>query len=134
DAGSNSTMMNAGILQPPCFSHTQPSYLNYGACGSVMGHELTHAFDNSGRQYDAQGKLRDWWTPATRDAFDERTQCFVDQFSNFTVPGGVGGEEEWKVDGRLTLGEKFKGKGEGIAIFSSHVFDKTKTERVLVNH
>ncbi|KAJ3065634.1 hypothetical protein HDU98_010975, partial [Podochytrium sp. JEL0797] len=111
DPGSNSIMMNAGILQPPCFSHTQPSYLNYGACGSVMGHELTHGFDNSGRQYDAQGKLRDWWTPATRDAFDERTQCFVDQYSNFTVPGGVGGEEEWKVDGRLTLGENVADNG-----------------------
>ncbi|KAJ3024848.1 UNVERIFIED_CONTAM: Endothelin-converting enzyme 2 [Siphonaria sp. JEL0065] len=109
NAGSNSIMMNAGIMQPPCFSRTQPSYLNYGACGSVMGHELTHGFDDSGRKYDASGKSRDWWTPTTAEQFNERAQCFVDQYSNYTVKGPDG--KVFHVDGKLTLGENIADNG-----------------------
>ncbi|KAI8611112.1 hypothetical protein BC830DRAFT_1232165, partial [Chytriomyces sp. MP71] len=84
---SNAIMMNAGIMQEPCFSASRPAYLNYGACGAVMGHELTHGFDNTGRKYDASGKSRDWWTPATATAFTTKAQCFIDQYNNYTVEG-----------------------------------------------
>ncbi|KAI9345686.1 hypothetical protein BDR26DRAFT_916826 [Obelidium mucronatum] len=109
NAGSNSIMMNAGILQAPCFSLKQPAYLNYGACGSVMGHELTHGFDTDGRKYDASGKSRDWWTPETSEQFNERAECFVEQYSKYTVKGPNG--VALKIDGKLTLGENLADNG-----------------------
>ena len=75
----------AGILQPPFFSHEWPAHLKYGAFGAVAAHELTHAFDNSGSQYDEHGRLRDWWTNSTVKAFDERAQCVAKQYSHYYV-------------------------------------------------
>jgi predicted metalloendopeptidase len=72
---------------------------NYGGIGAIMGHELTHGFDDQGRAFDENGALRDWWTPAVADAFRDRAQCLVDQFSSYHVAAGV------NVDGQLTLGE-----------------------------
>ena len=61
-------------------------YLNYGAIGVVIGHEITHGFDDQGRQYDGNGNALPWWSPETIDAFTKQAQCFIDQYSNYTVP------------------------------------------------
>ena len=89
----------AGILQPPFFDPKADDAVNYGDIGGVIGHELTHGFDDEGRQFDAQGNLNDWWTEQDAKAFDERTQCVVDEYNQFTATGDV------KVNGKLTLGE-----------------------------
>ncbi|GFO47310.1 endothelin-converting enzyme 1 [Plakobranchus ocellatus] len=73
----------AGILQPPYFSETFPDYIKYGAIGSVIGHEITHAFDDMGGQYDENGDLRDWWQPEDWATFKERRQCIIDQYGNY---------------------------------------------------
>ena len=61
-------------------------YLNYGAIGVVIGHEITHGFDDQGRQYDGNGNAIPWWSPETIDAFTKQAQCFIDQYNNYTVP------------------------------------------------
>ncbi|KAM3578759.1 hypothetical protein VKS41_008778 [Umbelopsis sp. WA50703] len=105
----NEIVFPAGILQRPYFSLDDPDYLNYGGIGVVVGHELTHGFDDNGRQYDQSGKLRQWWTEETVEAFKEKAQCFIDQYSNFTVKGPKG--EEVHVNGKLTLGENLADNG-----------------------
>ena len=75
----NEIVFPAGILQIPFFSNTQLAALNYGGMGVVIGHELSHGFDDSGRQYDKDGNLRQWWSNSTVDNFKQRAQCFVDQ-------------------------------------------------------
>ncbi|KAI9203534.1 uncharacterized protein BJ171DRAFT_145413 [Polychytrium aggregatum] len=105
----NEIVFPAAILQSPFYSRQAPQYLNYGGIGMIIGHELTHAFDNSGRQYDAQGRLRDWWTNKTAQRFEEKTQCFVDQYSRYTVRGP--GNETAQVNGKLTLGENLADNG-----------------------
>lgn len=98
----------AGIMQLPVFSVDLPSYVSYGALGAVLGHELTHGFDNNGRLYDPTGAFRTWWDNETTAAFENRTQCFVDQFSNFTVatPSGPA-----NVNGTQTLPENLADAG-----------------------
>jgi predicted metalloendopeptidase len=97
--GDNAITIPAGILQPPFFGHGYSAVSNYGAIGAVLGHELTHGFDNRGRLFDSTGVLRDWWTPDTAAAFDARAQCVVDQYSAYTVLPGL------NIDGRQTLPE-----------------------------
>ncbi|CAJ0917326.1 21458_t:CDS:10 [Entrophospora sp. SA101] len=82
---ANEIVFPAGILQPPFFSAKAPEYINYGSVGMVVGHELTHAFDDSGRQYDASGRLTQWWSNDTIKEFKKKTICFIDQYSNFTI-------------------------------------------------
>jgi len=105
----NNIVFPAGIMQFPFFGGELPSYVNYGGFGAVAGHELSHAFDPNGRQYDADGKLRDWWTNRTSQEFDKRAQCFVDEYSKFTVPGANGSLAH--VNGKLTLGENVADAG-----------------------
>jgi endothelin-converting enzyme/putative endopeptidase len=105
DPSMNEIVFPAGILQPPFFGRAAPDELNYGAIGMVMGHELTHGFDDQGRQYDALGNLRDWWTPAVSQQFDERAACVADQFDGYTAVGDV------KLNGKLTLGENIADLG-----------------------
>ena len=95
----------AGILQPPFYSNQIDDPVNFGGIGAVIGHELTHGFDDEGRQFDAQGNLRDWWTEADAKAFAERAQCVVDEYSNFVATGDV------KLNGKLTLGENLADNG-----------------------
>ena len=95
----------AGILQPPFYDATLDLAANYGAIGSVMGHEMTHGFDDQGRQYDGSGNLKDWWTPADAAAFEDRAACLVKQYGDFTAVGDL------KVNGRLTLGENIADNG-----------------------
>ncbi|KAK9453157.1 hypothetical protein V1511DRAFT_505797 [Dipodascopsis uninucleata] len=107
----------AGILQPPVFSEHQPSYLNYGAFGAVAGHELSHAFDNQGRFYDERGVLNDWWTASTSKEFDDRAQCFVDQYSEYYITDENG--KELHVNGKLTEGENIADNGGIAAAFKA---------------
>lgn len=76
----------AGILQPPFFSGTFPKAVNYGAIGAVIGHEITHGFDDQGSQYDKDGNLHNWWSESSLNSFDTRRRCIVEQYGNYTVP------------------------------------------------
>ena len=105
DPPLNEIVFPAGILQPPFFSRTGPDAVNYGAIGMVMGHELTHGFDDQGRQYDALGNLRDWWTPSVSQEFDRRAACVADQYDGYTAVDDV------KLNGKLTLGENIADLG-----------------------
>ncbi|KAJ5878839.1 hypothetical protein N7455_002304 [Penicillium solitum] len=106
----NEIVFPAGIMQPPAFyGPSAPLYLAYGAFGAVSGHELSHAFDSTGRHYDESGNYTNWWDDKTVEAFEERAQCFVDQYSKFTV---IGPEDKvLHVNGRLTLGENIADAG-----------------------
>ncbi len=95
----NELAFPAGILQPPFFDPEADDAVNYGNIGATIGHELIHGFDNVGRQYDAQGNLRDWWTPEDAQAFNQRAALVVRQFDAFEPISGV------HINGRLTLGE-----------------------------
>ncbi len=101
----NNINFPAGILQPPFFDKNMDDAVNFGAVGAVIGHELTHGFDDQGRQFDAKGNLRDWWTPADNHAFNQRAECFVDQYGNYTAVENV------KLNGKLTLGENVADNG-----------------------
>ena len=101
----NNINFPAGILQPPFYDNNADDAVNYGGIGVVIGHELTHGFDDEGRQFDASGNLRDWWTPEDAKEFLKRAQCFVDEYSSFEpVPGT-------HLNGKLTLGENSADNG-----------------------
>jgi endothelin-converting enzyme/putative endopeptidase len=104
DPQMNNINFPAGILQPPFFMRQGDDAVNFGAIGSVIGHELTHGFDDQGRQFDAKGNLADWWTEADGKAFDQRSQCFVNQYGAYKV-GDV------NLNGKLTLGENTADNG-----------------------
>ena len=99
DPQRNDINFPAGILQPPLFSASSDAAPNYGDTGATMGHELTHAFDDEGSQFDAQGNLRNWWTEADRREFELRAKCVVDQYSGYTIIDDI------KINGKLTNGE-----------------------------
>ncbi|CAJ2511492.1 Uu.00g071170.m01.CDS01 [Anthostomella pinea] len=113
----NEIVFPAGIMQFPVFSVDLPNYVSYGAFASVAGHELSHAFDNSGRHYDEHGDYTDWWTNHTVEEFSKRADCFVDQYNNFTV--AVNNGEPLHVNGRLTLGENIADAGGVSAAFAA---------------
>jgi predicted metalloendopeptidase len=105
DPSLNEIVFPAGILQPPFFAGTASDPANYGAIGMVMGHELTHGFDDQGRKFDGRGDLRDWWTPAVAQAFSDRAACLVRQFDAYVAVG------DQHVNGKLTLGENIADQG-----------------------
>jgi endothelin-converting enzyme len=113
----NEIVFPAGIMQFPVFDVNIPAYMSYGAFGSVAGHELSHAFDSTGRHYDQNGNFTDWWSNGTVKAFKEKVECFVDQYSNFTVPGPD--DKPLHVNGRLTLGENIADAGGLSASFQA---------------
>ena len=102
---NNNINFPAGILQPPFYDPDRDAAVNYGGVGAVIGHELTHGFDDQGRKYDGSGNLRDWWTAADGKAFDERASCVADQYSSYVVAGDT------HINGRLTLGENTADNG-----------------------
>lgn len=81
----NSIILTAGILQDIFFDDERPQYLNFGAIGYVIGHEITHNFDNGARWFDARGRNRNWWDQETEDQFIKRKQCVIEQYGNFTI-------------------------------------------------
>jgi putative endopeptidase len=95
----NEIVFPAGILQPPFFFANADDAINYGGIGAVIGHEMTHGFDDQGRQYDAVGNLRDWWSPQSAAKFKERSQAIVKQYSEYEPLPGL------HVNGELTQGE-----------------------------
>jgi putative endopeptidase len=105
----NEIVFPAGILQPPFFDASMDDAVNYGAIGVVIGHEITHGYDDQGRKYDADGNLNEWWTAADAKEFDARVQKVVDEYNAFETLPGV------HVNGRLTLGENLADLG-GISI------------------
>jgi endothelin-converting enzyme/putative endopeptidase len=101
----NEIVFPAGILQPPFFDKSMDDAINFGAIGSVIGHELTHGFDDQGRKFDPEGNLRDWWTEADGKEFEKRASCIADEYSGFTAI------DDLKLNGRLTLGENTADNG-----------------------
>ena len=96
---NNDISFPAGILQPPFFNNAADDAINYGAIGAVIGHEITHGFDDSGSRFDADGNLKMWWTTDDRKKFEDRAACVVDQFNKYEVQPGL------FINGKLTLGE-----------------------------
>jgi putative endopeptidase len=105
----NEIVFPAGILQPPFFDVTMDEPVNYGAIGAVIGHEITHGYDDQGRHYDASGNLVDWWTEEDTKEFDSRAQKVVDEYNGFEALPGL------HVNGKLTLGENIADLG-GVSI------------------
>jgi putative endopeptidase len=101
----------AGILQPPFFDFKADPALNYGGIGMVIGHEMTHGFDDEGSKYDGKGNLRDWWTPADHKAFEAKTSCVADEYSHFEAAPAQGSTPAAYLNGKLTLGENTADNG-----------------------
>ncbi len=101
----NEIVFPAGILQPPFFDKSMDDAVNFGGIGLVIGHELTHGFDDQGRKYDPQGNLHDWWTEQDGKEFEKRVSCVADEYSNFVAV------DDLKLNGRLTLGENTADNG-----------------------
>jgi endothelin-converting enzyme/putative endopeptidase len=105
DPQMNNINFPAGILQPPFFYNNVDDAVNFGGIGMVIGHELTHGFDDQGSQFDAQGNLKNWWTPKDSEEFHQREACIADEYGGFSVAPGV------FVNGKLTLGENTADNG-----------------------
>ena len=101
----NEIVFPAGILQPPFFDRKMDDGVNFGGIGLVIGHELTHGFDDQGRKFDPQGNLHDWWTAEDGKEFEKRVSCIADEYSNFVAV------DDLKLNGRLTLGENTADNG-----------------------
>jgi putative endopeptidase len=127
NSSHNQMVFPAGILQPPYFSADFPMAMNFGGIGMVMGHELTHGFDDQGRKFDGQGVLREWWDPKVAAEFSTRAQCVDDLYGGIEVLPGV------KLNGRLTLGENIADFG-GIKQAHAGYLDwrKTHTDAPLI--
>jgi endothelin-converting enzyme/putative endopeptidase len=119
----NNINFPAGILQPPFFDAEADEALNFGAIGAVMGHVLTHGFDDQGRQFDAGGNLNDWWTEADGAEFEKRASCFEKQYAGYTAVDDV------KLNGKLTLGENTADNG-GLRIAYAALLDSLKGKPV----
>jgi putative endopeptidase len=116
----------AGILQPPFFDPSQDDAVNYGAVGAIIGHELTHGFDDEGRQFDGKGNLEDWWTPADGKQFTQRADCVVKEYDGFI------GVDDLHVNGKLTLGENIADLG-GIKLAFLAYLDRAQKGGVDLN-
>ena len=101
----NEIVFPAGILEPPFFDKSMDDAVNFGGIGLVIGHELTHGFDDQGRKFDPEGNLRDWWTAEDGKEFEKRASCVADEYSGFTAI------DDLKLNGRLTLGENTADNG-----------------------
>jgi putative endopeptidase len=101
----NEIVFPAGILQPPFFDKSMDDAVNFGGIGVVIGHELTHGFDDQGRKFDAQGNLHDWWTAEDGKEFEKRVSCVANEYSNFVAV------DDLHINGRLTLGENTADNG-----------------------
>uniref|UniRef100_A0A915CCL5 Peptidase family M13 n=2 Tax=Parascaris univalens TaxID=6257 RepID=A0A915CCL5_PARUN len=102
----NALTFPAGILKPPFFSGMYPKMVNYGAIGAVIGHEITHGFDDQGSQFDKDGNLQNWWNPDSYKGFAKRKECIINQYSSYKVPN-----TDLTVNGKLTQGENIADNG-----------------------
>jgi len=109
----NEIVFPAGIMQPPFFSVSFDDAINYGAMGTVIGHEMTHGFDDQGRQYDASGNLSNWWTDADMAKFKERAECIIKQFDGFEVEQGL------FQNGKLVQGESIADLGGLVVAYAA---------------
>ena len=116
---NNDITFPAGILQPPFFNFQADDAINYGGIGAVIGHEVSHGFDDQGSKFGPDGNLKSWWTPDDRAKFEERANCVVQQFNGYEVQPGL------NINGRLTLGENIGDLG-GLAIAYSALMDSMK--------
>jgi len=121
DPQINEIVFPAGILQPTYFDANADDALNYGGIGSVIGHEMTHGFDDQGRQFDATGNLANWWSDADLKAFKERAQCVIDQFNGFEVEKGL------NENGKLVVGESIADLGGLVLAYAA--FQKSMEEK-----
>jgi putative endopeptidase len=119
----NEIVFPAGILQPPFFDKSIDDAVNFGAIGVVIGHELTHGFDDQGRKYDADGNLRDWWTEADGKEFEKRAGCVASEYSNFVAV------DDLKLNGKLTLGENTADNGGARIALMALVSELTPEEK-----
>ncbi|PTT87910.1 M13 family peptidase, partial [Pelomonas sp. HMWF004] len=126
DAQMNDINFPAGVLQPPLYDPALDEAPNYGNTGGTIGHELTHGFDDEGRQFDAQGNLKNWWTKKDGREFDKRAACVADQYAGYTVV------DEIKINSKLTLGEDLADLG-GLVLaweaWKAHMAGKAGTPR-----
>ncbi len=127
DPSMNEIVFPAGILQPPFFNPTADDAVNYGGMGAVIGHEMTHGFDDQGSQFDAKGNLKDWWTKKDAENFKKKAEVLVDQFNSYTVLDSL------HVNGQLTEGENIADLG-GVSIayqaFESTLKGKTRPQKI----
>ncbi len=126
DDSMNNINFPAGILQPPFYDHTEDAAVNYGHIGAVIGHELTHGFDDEGRKFDAKGNLDDWWSQEDLKKFTTRTDCLVNEYGSFTAVDDV------KVNGKLTLGENTADNG-GLVLALMAYMQRAKEDHLEVN-
>jgi putative endopeptidase len=126
DPSLNRMVFPAGILQPPFYSVEAPIPVNLGAMGMVVGHELTHGFDDQGAQYDAQGNLTNWWEQEVGAKFKEKTTCVVEQYNQYEVLPGV------KVNGSLTTGENIADVGGIKLAFRAYRALRNGADKVVV--
>jgi putative endopeptidase len=126
DPQLNAITFPAAILQPPLFDHQAEDAANFAGIGAIIGHELTHGFDDQGRKFDGDGNLHDWWTEEDGKEFDRRAQCIADEYSGFDAAEGI------KLNGKLTLGENTADNGglriALMALESTLSQDKTKAD------
>ncbi|KAE9415184.1 hypothetical protein Angca_010241, partial [Angiostrongylus cantonensis] len=125
---STTITITAAVLQAPLYHRTFPKALNYGSIGTVIGHEISHGFDDKGRQYDSHGLLRDWWDDEVEEEFKKRAQCLIDQYSNIKVP-----ETGLYLNGKLTQGENIADHAGVKVAFRNYLkkFGEEKPLRVL---
>jgi endothelin-converting enzyme/putative endopeptidase len=123
----NEIVFPAAILQPPFFNMEADDAVNYGAIGAVIGHEMGHGFDDSGSQYDGNGKLRNWWTESDREKFEFRTKKLIEQYDKYRVLDGV------NVNGQFTLGENI-GDLAGIVIaYKAYQLSKKNKKDIIID-
>ncbi len=127
DPSMNDINFPAGILQPPFFDFKIDPAVNFGGIGVVIGHEMTHGFDDEGSKYDGKGNLREWQTAADRKAFTERTDCVANEYSGFEAAPAHGDVAVQKLNGRLTLGENTADNG-GLRIAYMALLDTLASE------
>ncbi|XP_067120635.1 neprilysin-1-like [Centruroides vittatus] len=121
DISTNTIELPAGILQFPLYEVGIPNAINYGTIGYLIGHEITHGFDNEGSKYDSFGNLREWWSPNVRKVFNNKTECFVNQYNSYEDP-----ITKMKLNGTNTLAENVADNGGVHAAFKAYKLYLTK--------
>lgn len=127
DPNANEIAFPAGIMQPPFFGATADDALNYGGIGSVIGHEITHGFDDEGRKFDHKGNLKEWWTTQDKKRFERRAKVLADQFDSFVAIDNM------HVNGKLTLGENIADLGGLIIAFAAYKKSQIGKKRKIIS-